>query len=74
MPDYGTLDLNIGYGFVFNKVKVDARLSVLNALDAFGITDAQSNQFGTTSAFNAASSSVNFLMGRRWLGSLTATF
>jgi iron complex outermembrane receptor protein len=74
MPDYGTLDLNLGYGFVFNKVKLDARLTVINALDAFGITDAQSNQFGTTSAFNAASSSVNFLMGRRWLGSLTATF
>ena len=59
---------------ILNKVKLDARLSVLNSLDAFGITDAQSNQFGTTSSFNAASSSVNFLLGRRWLGSLTATF
>jgi hypothetical protein len=74
MPDYGTLDVNMGYGFVFNKVKLDARLTVINALDAFGITDAQSNQFGTTSSFNAASSSVNFLLGRRWLGSITATF
>jgi outer membrane receptor protein involved in Fe transport len=74
MPNYGMLDLNTGYSLMINKIKLDLRLSVINILDAEGITDAQSNQFGNTSSFNAASSSVNFLLGRRWQSSLTLTF
>jgi hypothetical protein len=74
MPNYGLLDVNAGYGFMIKKIKLDFRLSVINILDAEGITDAQSNQFGNTSSFNAASSSVNFLLGRRWQSSLTLTF
>jgi iron complex outermembrane recepter protein len=74
MPDYGVLDISMGYSITVNKVKCDFRLTVMNALDAFGITDAQSNQFGTSSTFNAASSSVNFLMGRRWMSSVAFTF
>lgn len=74
LPDYGVLDLSAGYKFTLEKVQCDVRLTALNILDAFGITDAQSNQFGTSSTFNAASSSVYFLMGRRWLSSVTFTF
>ncbi|MEX1187622.1 MAG: TonB-dependent receptor [Bacteroidia bacterium] len=74
MPDYGILDVNVGYKFIINKVTCDVRLTVMNALDSFAITDAQSNQFGNSSTFNAASSSVYFLMGRRWMSSVAFTF
>jgi hypothetical protein len=74
MPDYGILDVSAGYKFFLQKVECNVRLSVLNALDAFAITDAQSNQFGNSSTFNAASSSVYFMMGRRWLSSIAFTF
>ncbi|MCB0819042.1 MAG: TonB-dependent receptor [Bacteroidetes bacterium] len=74
MPDYGILDISAGYHFVLYKIGFDFRITVNNALDAFAITDAQSNQFGNSSTFNAASSSVYFLMGRRWLSSLTLNF
>ena len=74
MPDYGVLDISTGYSFSFKEVRCDLRLTIMNALDAFGITDAQSNQFGNSSTFNAANSSVSFLMGRRWMGSVAFTF
>jgi outer membrane receptor protein involved in Fe transport len=73
MPDYGILDLNMGYRLQMEKYRIDFRLSVLNILDTFAITDAQSNQFGNSATFNAASSSINFLMGRRWMSSITLT-
>jgi hypothetical protein len=74
MPDYGILDISTGYYLKLDKIGIDFRLTVMNALDSFAITDAQSNQFGNSSAFNAASSSVYFLMGRRWLSSVTLNF
>jgi hypothetical protein len=73
MPDYGSLDLNIGWGFYHNKTKYDIRGSVLNALDSFFITDAQSNNSGGQT-FNATSSTVNVGLGRRWTTSVTVTF
>lgn len=73
MPDYGLLDVNLGYKLELKKYRIDFRLSLLNALDVFAITDAQSNQFGNSATFNGGSSSVNFLMGRRWLSSVTLT-
>jgi hypothetical protein len=73
MPDYGILDLNLGWGFFYNKRKYDIRASVLNALDSFFITDAQNNNsIGGT--FNAASATVNVGLGRRWTTSVTVTF
>lgn len=73
MPDYGMLDLNIGWGFYHNKTKYDIRASVLNALDSFYITDAQNNNsIGGT--FNAASATVNVGLGRRWTTSISVTF
>jgi hypothetical protein len=73
MPNYGILDLNLGWGFFHNKRKYDIRASVLNALDSFFITDAQNNNsIGGT--FNAASATVNVGLGRRWTTSVTVTF
>lgn len=75
MPDYGLLDLNIGYGFTRHKVKYDIRGSLLNALDEFYISDATNNNSSPTgSTFNAASATVNVGLGRRWTASLTVTF
>lgn len=85
MPDYYNLDVNIGYSFTIGKIKLDPRLTVLNAINAFYITDAQNNgysgpttpnhwQGGNAITFGATSASVNVGMGRRWLFSLVATF
>jgi hypothetical protein len=72
MTDYYILDVNAGYTFNVWKIKLDTRLTVMNALNTFYISDATNNDFG--SSFNAASASVNVGMGRRWQFSLVATF
>lgn len=72
MPDYFIFDLNAGYGLNVGKIKLDIRGSLINVLNTFYISDAQSNQFSND--FNAASASVNVGMGRRWQVSLVATF
>ena len=74
MPDYFLVDLNAGYGLNVWKIKLDIRASLINVLNTFFISDAQNNNFGNSSAFDAASASVNVGMGRRWQVSLTATF
>ncbi len=72
MPDYFLLDLNAGYSMKVWKLKLDLRVSVINALNRFYISDAQNNQLNTD--FNAAGATVNVGMGRRWQLSLVATF
>jgi hypothetical protein len=72
MPDYGLLDISIGYGFITKEKKIDIRGTVMNALDSFYISDAQSNQYSPT--FDAAGASVNVGPGIRWVTSVTLTF
>lgn len=75
MPDYGILDINLGYGLILKKGKLDFRLTLMNALDSFAITDAQDSNFTTDgSQQNAQAALPNILMGRRWLGSISYTF
>ena len=74
MPNYWLLDVNAGYSFNVWKVKMDARLSVINALNTFYISDAQNNNMNSLSSFNVNDASVNVGMGRRWQISLVATF
>ncbi|MFN5371775.1 MAG: TonB-dependent receptor domain-containing protein [Bacteroidia bacterium] len=75
MPDYGILDLNLGYGVLLKQGKIDFRLTVMNVLDHFAITDAQDSNFSTDgSQQNAQAALPNILMGRRWLGSVSYTF
>lgn len=73
MPDYGSLDINLGWGFYHNKVKYDIRGTILNTLDTFYITDAQNNN-SIGGGYNAASATVNVGMGRRWVTSVSVTF
>jgi iron complex outermembrane receptor protein len=73
MPDYGLLDLNLGYGFFNNNKKYDIRFSCINILDTFFISDANDNAL-LGQSFSAATASVNVGMGRRWVFSVTATF
>ena len=73
MPDYYLLDLNLGYsGINLRKLKLDTRVSIINALNTFYISDAQNNSLNND--FNASASTVNVGMGRRWQISLVATF
>jgi iron complex outermembrane receptor protein len=73
MPDYFLLDVNAGYGMNVWKIKLDLRVSVINALNTFYISDAQNSAINTTD-FNAGAATVNVGMGRRWQISLVATF
>lgn len=72
MPDYYLVDFSAGYSFAVKRVTFDVRGTVINALNQFYISDAQNNALNND--FNAAASTVNVGMGRRWLISLTATF
>ena len=72
MPDYFMIDLNAGYSINVSKIKLDLRVSVMNLLNTFYISDAQNNIY--SSNFSASASSVNVGMGRRWQLSLVATF
>ena len=74
MPDYFLLDINAGYSMKVWKLKLDLRVSVINALNRFYISDAQNNSYTTDNDFNAACATVNVGMGRRWQVSLVATF
>lgn len=76
MPDYGLLDIHLGYGFKVNKkVQFDLRGSVFNVLNAFFITDATNNGITTFGQnFDATSAAVYVGMGRRFNTSLTITY
>ncbi len=76
LPVYFLVDLNAGYRFTFNKIKLDVRASVLNLLDRKYISDAQNNDsYSTKTAnFDAASAGVFFGMGRTFNGSVAISF
>jgi len=75
LSDYCMLDLNAGYGFMMKKFKIDVRISALNVLDTFAITDAQDSNFNTPGSLqNAQAALPNVLMGRRWTASISFTF
>lgn len=76
MPLYYLVDLNAGYRFVFNKVKLDIRASVINLLDNEYIADAKNNDSYSTKTtnFDAASAGVFFGTGRTFNASLSLSF
>ncbi|MCX6305222.1 MAG: TonB-dependent receptor [Bacteroidetes bacterium] len=76
LPLYYLVDLNAGYRFVFKRVKLDVRASVLNLLDRAYISDAKNNDSYSTSTqdFNAASAGVFFGQGRTFNASVALSF
>lgn len=76
LPMYYLVDLNAGYRFVFKKVKLDIRASVLNLLDREYIADAKNNDSYSTKTtnFDAASAGVFFGTGRTFNASLAISF
>ncbi len=61
MPNYSLVDFNFGYDLSFAKYRMTISGGLMNALNAFYITDAQ-NGLG----FNASSATVFVGMGRRF--------
>lgn len=74
-PAYSLVEFHAGYFFRLGDVRCNLRGSVLNALDAFYISDSQVNNTFTpgviTEDFDAKSTAVHFGQGRRWNVSLT---
>lgn len=74
IPAYGMVDLHAGFNFDLDGMRVNARLSIFNALDAVFVSDAQNNDSflpAPTSNWDAASASVFFGAPRRFNFSLT---
>lgn len=74
IPAYGLVDIHAGFNFELEGMRVQARLSVFNALDAVYVSDAQNNDTflpAPTSNWDAASASVFFGAPRRFNFSLT---
>ena len=69
MPDYGLLDVFVGYDFKVWKLRMTVGGGVSNVLDAVYITDAQN---GTN--FDATTATVYVGMGRRFNASLKIGF
>lgn len=76
VPDYGLLDVHLGYGFRWQKVRFDLRGSLFNVLNTVYISDALNNDtfVSQNQNFDAASASVFMGMGIRYNTSLTITF
>lgn len=66
MPNYGLVDLFLGYNFDYQKMKFGISAGVINVLNATYITDAQNNGDLTTQNFDATSATVYMGMGRRF--------
>ncbi len=60
LPNYGLLDLNFGYEFMFSKLKLTFTGGLMNAINSIYITDSQNG-----ANFNAETSTVFVGMGRR---------
>ncbi|MBW8049977.1 MAG: TonB-dependent receptor [Cytophagales bacterium] len=75
IPYYSLVDFHAGYRFQFNKVSMNLRFSVLNALNNVYISDAQNNDSYTQSYddFDAKSAAVFFGLPRRYNLSLKIT-
>ena len=73
MPNYGLLDLFMGYGYKVWKMKLDASIGVVNLLNSIYISDAKNNSYGLKN-YDAASAGVYMGMGRRITASLKVGF
>ena len=77
IPAYTLFDIHAGYRFRYEKVYLDFKINVLNALNTTYISDALNNDTyisGNQFNFDAASASVFFGMGRRVTSSLKLSF
>lgn len=76
IPDYYMVDALVGYRFIVGKLKMDAKVNVLNALNTIYIADAVNNDsyVQVYNDFDAKSASVFFGMGRRTSASLSIKF
>jgi len=76
LPVYYLVDVNAGYRFTFNRIKLDIRASVLNLLDRVYISDAKNNDSysAKTTNFDAASAGVFFGVGRTFNASVALSF
>jgi iron complex outermembrane receptor protein len=76
VPDYGLLDVHLGYGFRWQKVRFDLRGSLFNVLNTVYISDALNNDtfISPNQNFDAQSASVFMGLGIRYNTSLTLTF
>ncbi|MFC1734136.1 TonB-dependent receptor, partial [candidate division KSB1 bacterium] len=77
VPDYFLVDLHAGYGIKYDKLQIYFTLSVINALNEIYISDARNNDtYNEVQHYNfdAASASVFFGMGRRYLASMKIVF
>lgn len=76
-PDYFMTDVNVGH-IIKRKGEptINLRASILNAFNKLYIADARNNDGNATgsSNFDAASASVFFGMGRRWVVSMEIDF
>ena len=76
IPKYYIVDLHAGYGFKVKGARMDLRFSLLNALNAIYISDAQNNDQYTTQSdggFDATSAAVFIGPPRRYNLSLKIT-
>ncbi|MCX6277884.1 MAG: TonB-dependent receptor [Bacteroidetes bacterium] len=78
VPIYYLVDLNAGYRFIFNKLKLDIRASVLNVFDKVYISDAKNNDSYSVSpnpnSFDATSAGVFLGPGRTFNCSVALTY
>ena len=77
VPAYTLFDIHAGYNFRYEKVYLDFKINILNALNTTYISDALNNDTyisGNQFNFDAASASVFFGMGRRITSSLKLSF
>ncbi|MBN2777963.1 MAG: TonB-dependent receptor [Bacteroidales bacterium] len=77
LPDYGLLDLYLGYGRKIGNQYFKVSFGVLNALNEIYISDATNNDTYNEynySDFDAKSASVFLGMGRRFNASIKVTF
>jgi hypothetical protein len=78
IPMYYLIDINAGYRFVFKKIKLDVRATVLNLLDRAYISDAKNNDSYSVSpnpyTFDATSAGVFFGQGRTFNASIAISY
>ena len=78
LPTYFLVDVNAGYRFTFDRMKLDIRASVLNLFDKAYISDAKNNDSYSVSpnpnSFDATSAGVFFGPGRTVNFSVALTY
>jgi iron complex outermembrane recepter protein len=78
IPSYELVDLNAGYTWVMDGYRISFRLTVLNLLDQFYISDARNNDpyiYGTPpNTYDVNAASVFVGLGRRYNASVKITF